>query len=132
MGKQKQSQVLALLFVPHTVGSKLAKELSEHKEDLERITGHRVKIVERAGNKLEDVLVESNPWKGIDCARDDCMMCETKQATSRNLKQSCSKRNATYQTWCETCQMRDENEEHEDGDGVEQNEADSRKKQKGS
>ena len=67
-----------------------------------------MKVVERAGKKLEDLLVRSNLWSGKDCERQGCLLCETKSKTEKNTSQSCSKRNSVYQTWCHTCQERDE------------------------
>ena len=45
---------------------------------------------------------------GQDCGRLGCLLCETKSKSGKNLTQSCSKRNLTYQTWCQTCKDRDE------------------------
>ena len=75
--------------------------------ELEKIIGHRLKIVERSGDKLEDLLTSSNPWKGKICERNDCMLCETKTRTSKNLEQECTKRNLVYETKCQTCYGRE-------------------------
>ena len=97
----------AAMFVPCTPHSTLAKELRELEFGLEKIIGYRLKIVERAGDKLQDLITSSNPWKGKLCERNDCMLCETKMRTSKNLKQECSKRNVVYETKCQTCEDRD-------------------------
>ena len=105
------------MFVPYTPHSTLAMEL----RDLEYgLVGHRLKIVERAGDKLQDLLTSSNPWKGKLCERQDCMLCETKVRTNKNLKQECNKRNLVYETKCQTCEDREvkkieEDEEKEEG-----------------
>ena len=59
---KKKNNVKSVIFVPHTQGSKLAKALREEEEMMERITGYRLKIVERAGDSLEGLLHKSNPW----------------------------------------------------------------------
>ena len=70
-------EVTSVLFVPHTTDSNLAKKLREKEETLKEITGNKIKIVERAGVKLQDILVR-DPWKGRDCGRLNCFICNTK------------------------------------------------------
>lgn len=42
------------------------------------------------------------------------MLCWTKQKTQKNMSQDCHTRNLVYQTWCISCQARDEEQvEHE-------------------
>ena len=50
------ADVKAVMFVPYTAGSKLAKDLREAEEKLGSLTGYRLKMVEKAGDKLEDLL----------------------------------------------------------------------------
>ena len=75
---QKQQQIKAVFFVPNTEGSRLARELRKQEETLESLTGYKIKIVERGGNKLEQLLHQSNPWSGSPCERKTCLMCDTK------------------------------------------------------
>ena len=74
---------------------------------------------------LENLLQQKDPWAGLDCERQGCMLCTTKAQTAKNLRQKCTKRNLVYETWCETCRQRDiekamgRNEgEEEDSDGT--------------
>merc|ERR1711867_184375 len=53
------------------------------------------------------MLHKSDPWKGRDCERDGCLLCQTKQLTGKYLQQECSKRNIIYETWCLTCESRE-------------------------
>jgi hypothetical protein len=80
-------EVKAVMFVPYTAGSKLAKQLREAEEKLGSLTGYRLKMVEKAGDKLENLLTKSNPWQGQDCGRQKCLLCHTKQKTGKNLGQ---------------------------------------------
>ena len=57
------------MFIPFTTGSRLAKNMREAVEKLGSMTGYRVKLVEKAGDKLEDLLTKSKPWQGLDCRR---------------------------------------------------------------
>ena len=120
--EQAQESVKTVMFVPYTVGSSLAKKMREAESSLQQMTGYRLKIVERAGQKLEDVLTKANPWQGQDCEREKCLLCATKQRTGKLLTQDCKRRNIVYETWCITCHDRDmqEAEEQAGGDQKEQ------------
>ena len=99
-----QNPVKGVLFVPHTPGSVLAKELRENEEKLFQLTGWKVKVVERSGTTLQDALTSSNPWKGEICERENCLICLTKSQTGKGMSQDCKKRNLVYETWCRTCE----------------------------
>ena len=74
---------------------------------MEKITGFRMKVVERVGVKLEQLLHKSDPWSGKECERPNCILCKTKQETEKGLTKSCSRRNLVYETWCRICEKRD-------------------------
>ena len=71
-------------------------------------TGVKIKIVERTGVQLQQILTKSNPWSGEDCGRMNCLLCHTKAASEKNKSQDCHKRNLVYETKCLTCETRDE------------------------
>ena len=48
----------------------------EDENELEKMTGYKMKIVEEAGDKLIDMLRATNPWKGEYCGREDCWLCQ--------------------------------------------------------
>ena len=50
--------------VPFTTGGKLAKSLRDAEEELGSLTGYRLKMVEKTGDELVDLLTKSNPWQG--------------------------------------------------------------------
>ena len=105
----------AVIFVPFTVNSQLAKDMREKETMLEKLTGYIMKVVEKTGVKLERLLHKSDPWAGQDCLRQGCLLCTTKTATGKHLTQNCSARNVLYETWCQTCKERDETNATEDG-----------------
>ena len=105
--KDRQSNNIAVMFVPYTIGGELAKRLREAEAQLEGQTGYRIKIVERTGTKVEDLLHRSNPWQGQDCGRKECLLCKTKVKLDRFKEQDCTKRCIVYETWCLTCEMRE-------------------------
>ena len=81
--KKGEDKAKAVLFIPFTNNSLLAKNLREAEEKLFSLTGYRLKVVERAGLKLEDLLRQSDPWQGTDCLRESCLLCHTKEKTER-------------------------------------------------
>ena len=102
-----KNKTKAVLFVPYTHGSVMAKRLREAEENMLETTGYKLKIVERGGSKLEDLLHRSDPSQGQDCERQGCLLCSTKLKTGKNTSQDCSKRNLVYKTYCITCRNRD-------------------------
>ena len=56
--------VKSVMFVPYTAHSELATRLRESEERLEVMTGFRLKIGEKVGMKLVDVLHKADPTVG--------------------------------------------------------------------
>ena len=112
---QPQGDVKAVITIPYTVGSTLAKKIREREPMMEKITGFRMKVVERVGVKLEQLLHKSDPWSGKECERPNCILCKTKQETEKGLTKSCSRRNLVYETWCRLCEKRDEEDAVREG-----------------
>ena len=81
-GKQKtKHDPKAVIFVPYTPNSGLAKELREVGESLLNLSGMKIKIVEKAGVQLKNILVKTNPWAGTNCQREGCLPCNTREET---------------------------------------------------
>ena len=114
MEKNEQTdKIQAVMFVQHTPYSEMAKRMREKLNSLEKLGKFKIKIVERAGNKLVDVLHKSNAWGEKDCERIDCLICNTSNAK----KGSCRKRNVLYETYCITCEKdAKKKREKEEGD----------------
>jgi hypothetical protein len=98
--------VKAVMFVPFTKHSELANRLRDNEEKMESMSGYRMKIVERGGSKLVDMLHKANPWAGEDCQRDRCLLCSTKKDEGKENSQDCKRRNCVYETTCLTCTRR--------------------------
>ena len=109
-GEEKKPAIktISVMFIPCTRGGELARRMREAEEELGRQTGYKIKIVERAGTKIIDLLHKTNPWQGEDCKRPGCLTCSTKMRTGRHLDQDCTKRSVLYETWCMTCAAREE------------------------
>jgi hypothetical protein len=105
-GDKAGKAVKAMMFVPYTAHSGLAMRMRENEEKMEKKTGYRLKIVEKGGTKLIDLLHKANPWAGQDCSRDRCMLCISKNGEDKRNTQDCKKRNCMYETNCWTCTQR--------------------------
>ena len=102
--RKKEVRTVTVMFVPYTRRGELARRLREAEEDLGDQTGVKVKIVERTGRRLVDLLHKADPWQGQDCGRPKCLLCMTKLRTGKDLNQECTKRCIVYQTWCISCE----------------------------
>ena len=65
-GKDEETDIETIMFVPHTPGSALAKLLQEEDDNFRRGTKmKRIKMVERGGTTIKDILSCSNPWASV-------------------------------------------------------------------
>ena len=118
LGEKKQ--VKSIIFIPHTRDSKLAMLLRDRKGKLEETSGDRVKIIEKAGRKIEEIFTNKDPWKSKDCLRPNCFICMTKKLTGKDLNKDCTKRNINYVIKCLTCEADEKKKiEKESGDDIE-------------
>ena len=85
--------------------------MREEERAIARLSKYRVKIVERAGDKLERLLVQADPFEGKDCGREDCVICRNPEN-----RKSCNRRSLVYKATCQLCeqQRREELREAED------------------
>ena len=86
--------VLSVMFVQRTEGGALVNCLRKEEAVISERAGYRVKLVERAGAKLTELLVRSDPFGGQPCGREDCMPCLSKPATNKMIP--CWRTNLTY------------------------------------
>ena len=90
-----------VLFVEQTPGGELARRLREAEQRLADITGWRVKVVEKSGTTLKQLLHKSNPWSGGLCGREGCFPCQ-----AGDVDGDCFRRNILYETSCNQCKQR--------------------------
>ena len=98
----------AVLFVQNTKDSELANQIKELIQTLKPWTGINLKIVERGGDKVQDLLHKSNPWCEQDCERKSCHTCETSVNSEKSEFKDCTKRSIIYKTWCHTCLVKEQ------------------------
>ena len=99
---QPRMDTRAVIFVEHTPGSTLAKKLRDEENKMAEVTGYKIRIVEKGGDRLDRMLIQADLEEGADCQRDDCRLCESKVITGKT-KQSCTRRNLTYRAECLFC-----------------------------
>ena len=62
----------------------------------------RIKMVERGGTTLKDILSRTNPWSDEGCERQDCLPCRGERGRGGN----CQRENVVYRITCQECGMR--------------------------
>ena len=102
-GGGKDLRTTSVMFVEQTPGGKLAKSLKEAEHRLTVLAGFKIKIQERGGTKLQQLLPNTNPWSGNSCGREDCVTCMQEGET----KQNCFKRCVVYESICNICNKED-------------------------
>ena len=107
---EKVTEIRGVLFVPHTNMSELSKRIRKKLNDMENISCLRIKVVERAGEKLVDALHKSNPWEETNCHRDDCLFCN---GNNENMIGKCKQRGVVYETLCMLCERERKRKEGE-------------------
>ena len=68
----------SVLFVPPTPGGALAKELKIREEELNKYNKERIKIVEKGGIKIKDLLTSKNPFQKSKCLEKSYPLCQKK------------------------------------------------------
>ena len=96
---RKRKPPVSVLFCPQTPNGTLVQGLKEEEKLLSQLCGESIKLVERSGSTIRQLLVKSNPWaSGAVCGDTDCLLCKTGKG-----KQDCSKRNICYEIFCKSC-----------------------------
>ena len=97
INKQKEIRTTSVLFVEQTPNGELARRFREAEVELAKLTGFRIKIVERNGTKVKNILHVTNPWAEGVCERAGCYPCATGEI------KCCYKRNIVYTNTCRQC-----------------------------
>ena len=126
--RNKEKKIEGVIFIQHTEHSTLARNIRCRLQELEKNGKIKIKIVERAGEKLVDLLHRSDAWSNRDCDRLDCLICES--AGEEGTKGACKRRSIIYETYCVTCQEEKEKLEEIRNDNKETTERDENKKRK--
>ena len=101
--KSDEPEVITVMFVPQTPGGELCKRLQRAEERISKLTGEKVRMVERAGTTVRQLLHRSNHWSGGPCGRDKCLPC-----LNGNGKQDCKEKNIVYDITCGNCEAKEQ------------------------
>ena len=71
------------------------------KEELNKNTNQRIKIVEKGGKKIEKFLTKKNPFKETKCEDQWCPLCKGNYG---EIKLACNTNNLGYRWICRTCE----------------------------
>ena len=88
----------------------MAKELRKREEELNRNNKERIKIEEKGGLKVKDILCLKNPFPKPKCLQKSCPLCTESQFVTVNTEEtkiSCDTNNIGYRWLCMTCKERD-------------------------
>ena len=90
----------SVLFVPCTPNEELKKK---YEKEIKK-SGFEIKVIEKSGTKIKDILHKKVPFKKEQCGRDDCFVC----TSDGREKQICNKGNINYRISCaEGCEKKD-------------------------
>ena len=84
--KHSKIKYTSVLFVTPTPGGILVKDLKQREEEINKNSDERVKIVEKGGMKIKDMLETKNPFKnkGSKCVQPTCPLCTSSQFVEGN------------------------------------------------
>ena len=95
-------EIVTVLFVSQTPNGELARRLQKAESEISKLTGERVKIVERGGTQVKQILHKSNPWASGNCNRKKCLPC-----INGDGKQNCFEKNVVYDISCLSCSSKE-------------------------
>ena len=107
--EKSKIQYTSVLFVTPTPGGVLAKELRKREEELNKNDKERIKIEEKGGLKMKDILCSKNPFQKTKCLQKTCPLCtesEFVEITTEEVKIPCNTNNIGYRWLCLTCKER--------------------------
>ena len=107
---KKEIKTRSLLFVIGSRKGELASNLRKVTERMKQIVGYNTKVVERGGRKLNHLLSNTNPWKGLPCGREECQPC----GQPSEKKDDCRKRSIIYENTCKKCNPGDMQDKKKD------------------
>ena len=105
--KKSKTQYKSVLFVAPTPGGVLANELRKREADLNRHSHERIKIVEKGGLKIKDILSSKNSVKNSKCSKETCPLCKDSTFVKVNPEKNqlpCNSNNVGYRWRCLNCQ----------------------------
>ena len=88
----------AILSMERTKGDKLITELRRQEQKINKFIMRKVKLVERNGQQVQQMLTNPDPCGDELCERPDCLPCKGTEG-----KEICRTRIVVYSTRCKIC-----------------------------
>ena len=113
---KSKTQYKTVLFVTPTPGGQLMKELQKREAELNKNNQDRIKIVEKGGLKIKNILCAKNPFKKPRCEQKTCPLCSQSEfvdVSPGEVKVACSTNNVGYRWRCMTCKENDTDKVYE-------------------
>ena len=85
------------IFVPHTPGSQLAKQIRAKEEQNNQDRKIRFLVCEVGGTKIHNLNWKPNPWCGEKCGHQNCFPCKGERGGN------CWRPGCTYSLTCDEC-----------------------------
>ena len=104
--KEARIQYKSVLWVTPTPGAVLAKAVSKREEELNKNSSERIKVMEKGGLKMKDIMTTKNPNKKSECTQKTCPMCKPSKFVEVNpdgSKYPCNTNNVGYRWHCLKC-----------------------------
>ena len=70
--------------------SEIVRRMREKLKEIEKVGKFKIKLVEKTGDKIVDLLHKSNPWSDEDCGRMACLLCNS--AGEKEMRGACKRR----------------------------------------
>ena len=95
--RRAQQPIEGVLYLPYTPNSELKKLIQENNKifNSSKVAG-RVRVCERLGATIKELICNPTPWSKKPCGRQDCVTCPEKGG-------QCKKVGVTYQITCTEC-----------------------------
>ena len=89
----------SVLFVEFSKGGGIQKSMRDVVDRLKPMLGFNIRVTEKGGTQLGQLLSNKNLWSGQPCGRANCRPCQQKDAK----KEPCTMRNIVYESECGKC-----------------------------
>ena len=89
--KGEEKKVKAVMFIPYTTHSELATRLRENEDKMQEMTGYRLKIVEKGGTKLVDILHKAYPGLAKSLGGTDACCAHQRRGRARRKAKTARK-----------------------------------------
>ena len=106
--EKAQIQYSSVLFVTPTPGGVLASDVRKREAEINKNSQERVKVVEKGGLKIKDILCTKNPFQKSNCSQKSCPLCANSEyvvVAPGDGRYPCNSNNVGYRWQCVNCEI---------------------------